>query len=436
MEAGKIVRTQRVRLEDVGPPIAGAWEAVLEHERLPFVSYPYEWPFGMLKDAALLQLELLTAALEEDMVLKDATSYNVQWIGSRPIFIDVPSFVALEEGQPWAGYRQFCELCLYPLLLTAYKDVAYHPWLRGRIDGILSEEIGRLLSFRDLFRPGVLMHVKLQAAMQARHADDEKDLRKELKSAGFHKELIQVNARRLSKLVRGLAWGRSRSAWSGYASDNSYDEADRARKVEFVHRATVDRHRRLVWDLGCNTGDYSRVAARDADYVLSMDGDHVAVEALYQDLKAEGSERILPLVVDLADPSPGLGWGGVERKPLLERGRPDLVLALALIHHLAIAANVPLTQIVDSFAAYGADLVVEFVTKDDPMVKKLLRNKADIYEDYELNVFERTLARSFDVLAREELKDGLRVLYFARPRAGSVDAPLAAAGTVSDPVPG
>ena len=416
VEAGRIVATERVEPEAAPEAPGGPWAGLLRHETIPFVSYPYEWSFGMLRDAALLTLELVAEALKEDMILKDATPYNVQWRGATPTFIDVPSFVRLAPGEPWVGYRQFCELFLYPLLLQAYKDVPFHPWLRGHIDGITAEQMKGLMSLRDRFRPGVMTHVLLSAAIQARYAGTDRDMRKEVKDAGFHKELIQANVRKLTRLVRGLEWKRGASTWSDYATNTSYEEADRERKVAFVREATKAAPRGLVWDLGCNTGDYSRVAAEHAERVLAMDADHLAIERLYRSLEGEEGRRILPLVIQLADSSPNQGWRGAERKDLASRGRPDLTLALALVHHVVIAANVPLAEFVDWLAELGGDLVIEFVTRDDPMVKTLLRNKEDKYTDYDQGFLERKLAEHWEVVRQEDLVSGTRTLYFGRRR--------------------
>jgi hypothetical protein len=417
IEQGKVVETELIeRSECPDPALAETWEAVLKHRVIPFVSYPYEWSFGMLKDAALLQLELLAAALEEDMVLKDATPYNVQWDGARPVFIDIPSFIDLKPGEPWPGYRQFCELFLYPLFLQAYKNAPFHPWLRGSIDGISAEHCRGLMSFRDLWRSGVFMHVSLQAALQAKFAGTEKDVKKELKASGFHKELIQINVRKLTKLVSKLEWKQGQSTWSDYVSTNTYDEANRKRKADFVRKAVEDRPRDLVWDLGCNTGEYSRIASESAGYVVSMDADHLAVERMYQALKAEGNKKILPLTVNLADPSPNIGWRGGERKELRSRGAPDLTLALALIHHIVIGANIPLREFIDSLAALGSDLVIEFVSKEDSMTKALLRNKEDKYTDYDQSVLEESLEAAFEIVSKETLGGETRTLYYARRR--------------------
>jgi len=417
MAEGKLIHTERIDpTEELTSALAGDWAAVLKHQIIPFVSYPYEWSFGMLKDAALLQLELLLVALDEEMILKDSSAFNIQWKGAKPIFIDVASFERLNPGGPWVGYRQFCQMFLYPLFLLAYKNVSFQPWLRGSIDGIEPEQCSNLMSVRDLLRPGVFMHVYLQTKMQAKYAQTQKDTKGDLRAAGFNKALIKANANRIGKIIRGLTWKRARSQWSDYANENSYTETDRETKMGFVRNVVLSRPWNLVWDLGCNIGTFSRIAAENARYVVAMDADQLSIERFYQALKAEGNTSILPLLSNLADASPNLGWRGLERKALTERGKPDLTLCLALIHHVVISANIPLTEFVDWLASLGTSLVIEFITKEDPMVKTLLRNKQDNYADYEIKYFEQSLDRAFEVAQRKMLTSGTRVLYFAHTR--------------------
>ena len=417
LDDDRVVRTERA--EDT-PSLQGLLvhepAAVLRHERIPFVSYPYEWTFSMLKDAALLQLDLLLASLEHDLVLKDSTPYNVQFKGAKPTFVDIGSFERRREGEPWVAYRQFCMLYLYPLLLQSAKDVPFHPWLRGSIDGIRPGEMRRLMSFRDRFRKGVFTNVFLHAKLEERYADKPAQVKQEVKRV-FKKELFVANVRKMRKLVERLTWDPPEGVWTAYGERNSYTDDDARRKDEFVREVANSRDWKLVWDIGCNNGRYSRIAAEGARNVVSVDADQGPVELLYRDLRGEGNEQILTLTMNLADPSPGLGWRGLERKALPERGKPDLVLALALVHHVAISANVPVKEFVDWLASLGSAVVIEFPTREDPMVKQLLAPKRDgLHPDYELEFFERTLKDAFEVERSERLESGTRVLYYARPK--------------------
>jgi hypothetical protein len=417
-ESGAVVQTEL--LADFLPPPQckppAGFAAVLRHERIPFLSWPFEWPFSMLKDASLLTLELMENALHEGLILKDGTPYNVQWRGAAPVFIDVGSFEHLREGEPWFGYRQFCMQCLYPLMLQSYREVPYRPLLRGQLEGIAPEQMRNLLSLRDRFRRGVLTNVVLHARLERGHSQrSATEARQELKRAGFRPELIKANVGRLARLVQRLDWKPRRSEWSDYREISAYEEEELRGKEAFVESAIATTVPKLVWDLGANDGRFSRIAARGGAYVVAIDGDEVAVDRLYRELRGEGSERILPLALDLVDSSPGMGWRGSERQRLEERGRPDLVLALALVHHLAIGANVPLAAVVDWLADLGAALVIEFPAREDPMVVRLLsRKREDAHPDYGLENFEALLERRFSVARREQL--GSRVLFEARPR--------------------
>jgi len=418
MDRGSIVSTSDCSIDVLKAPHATAtFELAIQHERVPFVSYPYEWSFSMLKDAALLQPELLERALAEDMIVKDSSSFNVQWVKGRPVFIDIGSFERHTPSSPWAGYRQFCALFLYPLMLQSLKGVDFQPWLRGALDGFEPNVFAKLFSFRDWFRPGVFKHVVLHSMARSRYNNSKSNASQDMAAAGFHRELILANVRGLAKLVRKLSWKPRSSTWSDYTITSSYTDRELAEKVEFVERATLAAPRSLIWDMGANTGTFSKLAAKTGAHVVSFDADHLAVEELYLDLKRSGNgPSILPLVHNVANPSPRQGWRHLERGCLEDRGKPDLVLCLALIHHVVISSNVPLGSFVEWLASFKADLVIEFVTRQDEMVETLLRNRPDVFADYSLDNFERTLKQHFRICDKRDLKGGKRRIFHAVSR--------------------
>jgi hypothetical protein len=427
VEEGKICATEPADPALVAGALPGGqaagWELVLRHERIPFVSYPYEWGFAMLRDAALLHLELLLAALDEGITTKDGSAYNLQWRGAAPVFIDVGSFERARDGEPWAGYRQFCQTMLYPLLLQSHLGLAFQPWLRAQIDGIEPGQLRKIFGGARRFRTGVLKHVHLHDAMQARFsASSSQSVRADLRAAGFSRELTIATVRALHKLVGKLDWQPPGTHWAGYQDTCTYTADDRSRKVDFVGRCMAAFGRSagglgMVMDLGANDGTYSRIAAEHADHVVALEFDDAVVDRFYRALRAEGDRRILPLVMDLANPSPGIGWRGRERGSLEQRGPADAILALAVIHHLAIGRNVPLPEVVDWLATLGRRVVVEFVDPADPMAQRLLGNKpAGLFSDYRREHFETLLGERFTVEDREELPSGTRVLYAGVPR--------------------
>ena len=408
-DAGRLVATTEASRAQI-PPLSDPWVAVLRHQTIPVVSYPYEWCFSMLQDAALLQIDRLLAALDEGMTLKDATPFNIQWVGTRPVFIDIGSFTAAAPGEPWAGDRQVCEMFLYPLFLQAYTDVPFHPWLRGSLDGVEAGHITRLMSARDRLRPGVFPHVYLLCKLQSRDASTRRNVRKDLRAAGFTAALITHTVRRMRHLVARLTWRRARSTWSEYADGTPYDQTDRARKKQFVLRAARSAHRACVWDLGCHTGEYAC-----ADRVIAVDADHLAIDRLSRALKGEHDSTILPLVGNLTDPSPALGWRHHARQTLEARSRPDLILALALIHHLSIGRNIPLPEVVAWVARFEADGVIEFVALQDAMVAPLVSNRAARASGDTQDRVEACVAEQCVIAETERLPSGTRTMCYVRP---------------------
>ncbi len=392
------------------------WVAALEHDRIPFVSYPYEWSFSMLRQAALLTLDILEAALAEDMILKDATPFNVQWFGGRPVFIDVGSFEPLETGDAWIGYRQFCRQFLYPLMLTAYKDIPFRPWLRGRLDGISAVEFRRMLRPRDLLRKGVLLHVSLQARAEQRYAATVRNVRDEMKQAGFSKDLIINNVRGLRKVVERLVSPARDTEWTDYAGQD-HVVRQRSQKADFLRDVVDALQPDLVWDLGANDGHFSRIAAEAGAYVVAADADEGTSDRLFRALYEEGNRSILPLVMDVTDPSPATGWRARERTPLEARGVPDLIVMNAVIHHMVIGGNVPMREVVRWLSDLGAEVVIEFVPVGDPMTDRLLANKrlAEIHRDYTEEAFRALALASFEIVNESAVGDSTRRLFHLRP---------------------
>lgn len=350
--------------------------------------------------------------------MKDATPYNVQFVAGKPVFIDIPSFEPLPPGSAWQGYRQFCEMNLFPLLLQAYKGVDFQPLLRASINGIGVQTAAGLFSLGDRLRKGVTPHVWLQALLDRKYGSSQRNLRNELKNAGLNRELLLANVRKLKKLLQGLDWKPDGSEWADYAQFHNYSDEDHKAKMAFVEQAAVECKAPLCWDLGCNTGLFAQVAAQHGELVVAMDADHLAVERLYRNPEIMASQRMLPLVQNLADPSPAWGWNQAERKTLQQRGRPQLVLALALIHHVVIGANIPLSAFTDWLGGLGCSLVIEFVSREDDKVVQLLRNRSEQFPDYSRATFEQNLQRHFHVERQQDLRGGLRTLYYCQPRTG------------------
>jgi hypothetical protein len=410
-ETGRVVATRELTADENPLPadIREQWAGFLEHEPVPVISYPYEWTFGMLKAAASLQLHVVERAVSNGFTLKDATPYNIQFVGREPVFIDIPSFEPLQEGEPWSGYRQFCEMFLFPLLLQAYKGCNFQPFMRACIDGVNVQQAAALFGFRDRFRKGVMSHVWLQSKLDRRYGGSSENVRSNLKSAGFNRELILVNVRKLQKLINGLEWEAKGSEWGDYTEFHNYSDEDHARKEAFIRDSVISERPLTVWDIGCNTGQFSRIAAAHCERVVSTDIDHVAVERIY--LNPETPGNILPLVQNVADPSPNWGWRNRERSDLQTRSDPDLVLCLALIHHVVITANIPLAEFIEWLAGLTDKLVIEYVSRRDDKVQTLLRNKEDKYRDYSRESIEANLRTHFEIKRQQDVNDGDRSLY-------------------------
>lgn len=419
LEAGRIVGTRRLA-HDANPlpdAVQSKWQGFLEHDRVAAISYPYEWTFSMLRNAALLQLRLQADALQEDFTLKDATPYNIQFTRNGPVFIDVPSFEPLEPGEAWSAYRQFCEMFLFPLMLQAHKGMDFQPFMRASIDGVGVQTAARIFSGGHWFSKGVLSHVRMQAALERRYSGRQVDVKQTLKSAGFSKELIIANVKKLRRLVERLEWRKVETEWADYTEFHNYSDADHRGKEDFVRRCVEAVRPGRTWDVGANTGQFSAIAAAHSRQVLAIDVDHQAVERMYLD--SERPANVLPLLQNLLDPSPNRGWRNLERSDLASRCPPDLVLCLAVIHHAVITGNVPLAEFVEWLASLAPELVIEYVSREDDKVQRLLQNKKDIYWDYHREHLEQQLALHFDIREQTSLSSGRRHLYWCSRRTGA-----------------
>jgi SAM-dependent methyltransferase len=406
-----------IRYEPVSLDLAttsGA-HAVIRPERIEFLTYPYEWTFGELRESALLTLDIQLEAMGAGWTLKDASAYNIQFREAHPIHIDSSSFERLEEGAPWIAYRQFCEQFLAPLALAGRRDIRLTDLLRLGPDGIPLDLASRLLPWRTWFDFGLLSHVHLHARAQIRHAARDNDGRA-AENARIPPARLEGLIRNLRSTVVGLDWHPGGTEWADYAEHTSYSERAAADKDRIVDAFVRELPGVRVWDLGANTGRFSRIAADAGKRVVALDIDPAAAEQHFRAVRKAGRTDILPLVADIANPSPALGWAGRERRSLLARADADAILALALVHHLAITRNVPLPMLIDLFADLAPWAIVEFVPKDDPMVRRLLATRRDIFADYDLDGFRAAAATRFEILREEPVAESVRVLFLLRRR--------------------
>jgi hypothetical protein len=381
-------------------------------ERLPFISYPYEWSFGQLKDAALATLSIQKRAIRQGMSLKDASAYNIQFHKGKPVLIDTLSFETYPEGEPWVAYRQFCQHFLAPLALMAYVDARLNQLLRIYIDGIPLDLASRLLPWRSRWNLGLSAHIHLHASAQKRYSDVA--IKEARYGRKMSREALLALVESLRNTVRKLEWKPVGTEWADYYSTNNYSGNAFEHKKVLVEDWLSKITPKFIWDLGANTGIFSRIAAGTAAYVISSDIDPAAVELNYRQVKESNQVNILPLVLDLANPSPSIGWQNQERDSFLQRGPADVVLALALVHHIAISNNVPLDKVAEFFAGCGEWLIVEFVPKSDSQVQKLLRSRVDIFTEYTRTGFESAFEKWYSIQSSSAVRDSERWLYLMK----------------------
>lgn len=384
--------------------------------QIPFISYPYEWSFNQLKDAALLTLDIQLKALAHGMTLKDASAYNVQFTGARPVFIDTSSFELLDERSPWVAYGQFCRHFLAPLALMSYTDLRLSSLLSTNLDGIPLDLCAKLLPMRSKFNLGLFTHLHLHAKTVKNYEVKNKQVKP---AQSFTINRLTNIIRHLKLTVESLKSNSQKTVWDDYYThNNNYTTGAFKEKADWIETQVEKRKAGISkgWDVGANDGTFSRVAEAKGVNMIAMDIDSNAVDMNYLALKKE-QKNILPLVIDLANPSPANGWNTEERQSIFERQKPDLIMALALIHHLAIGLNVPLERIASFFAQHTNQyLLIEFVSPEDSQVVKLLVNRKGQFDDYTQENFRNAFDQYFDIEEEHHITESHRTLYLFRKK--------------------
>lgn len=405
-----VERGWAVSSEEVSDAPAADGDRIVRHSRIPFISYPYEWSFSLLKAAALHHIDTHLLALDHGMTLSDGSAYNIQFDGVQPVFIDILSFIRYTDGDHWKGHQQFCDHFLHPLLLASGTGVPFQSRLRGDTEGIGASELLRLLPLWRKYSPRTLFNILLPERLSS--AGGKKNAR----PASYRplpKSGLVFLLRHLRKWIEGLGVDFGKTTWSDYYSaSNNYDDRETEQKRAVVAEFCRTCRPRMLWDIGCNTGTYSEIAlSSGAGHVIGFDFDTAALEAAHHRAK-EKSLAFTPLFQDSANPSPAQGWSGAERRSLGERRNADAILALALEHHLAIGRNVPLAMVVDWLIGLAPTGLIEFIPKGDSNLDLLLRNREDIFADYTEANFHALISERARVVRKDVVSGSGRTLFW------------------------
>lgn len=403
------------KVEEPVADISCAWR-ILKPEPVKFISYPYEWCFSQLKDAALLTVNIQSIAMQHGMSLKDASAYNVQFHRGKPVFIDTLSFEPYVEGLPWVAYRQFCQHFLAPLALMAKRDMRLGQLLRAYIDGLPLDLSSTLLPWKTWLNLGLLMHLHLHSRTQKSFSDSHKSPSETaLKFSRVSKLGLIGLIEGFRKFIERLNWKPGGTEWGDYYKDTNYSDEAFEKKKGYISSFLDEENPKEIWDLGANIGLFSRIASDRGLFTVAFDIDPTAVEINYRQVRKQEESSILPLLFDMTNPSPGLGWSSTERESLANRGPADCVMALALIHHISISNNVPFGQVASFLAELcRQSLIIEFVPKSDSQVQRLLRSREDIFSEYDREHFEKAFTKHFSILRAEEIEGSQRILYLMR----------------------
>lgn len=376
-------------------------------EKVPFITYPYEWSFFHLKDAALLTLKIMKESLRYNVILKDASAYNIQFVDNSPIFIDIPSFINYEEGMPWGAYQQFCKHFFAPLLLMAYVDVNLNCLMKDYIDGIPLDMAASILKNRGGL--SAIEHIKLHSkALKNTFYSEVKN------SQNISKKSLINMIDMMSRQIESLNIKDKRTKWKNYYDNTNYSEEsfkDKERIVDEFLKTIKNEKKELLIDFGANNGHFSRIAAKHNYLVISCDNDICSVNENYIYNIENNINNVLPLMLDLTNPSPAIGVNNIERKSFIQRGKSKVNVALAIIHHMCISNNIPFNYLADLFGQCGEYLIIEFVPKDDSKVQELLKGREDIYDNYTQENFEITFKQKYNILDSKKLMDSNRTIY-------------------------
>ena len=403
---------------------SGGDQTLLEHERVPVQSFPYEWPAEMLHAAGALTLDLADAALTENYLLKDATPYNVLFVDWRPVFVDVLSFERRDPRDPtWLPFNQFVQTFLLPLLVNKHYGLRLDQLLTLNRDGIEPSQVARLSGRLQKLSPLFLSLVSIPHWLNKQQPLPD-DAVYEPKKTGDPLRARFILQQQLKRLRRQLAKvapdADATSDWSEYMTPNKYFSLEYLKaKESFVVQTLTEIKPRRVLDVGCNTGYFSALVARSGANVVAIDQDPEVVGALWRRAASENL-TILPLVVNLARPTPAIGWRNEECPSFLDRTRGvfDTVLMLAVLHHMLVVEQIPLEAILELVAQLTSEyLLIEFVTPEDPMFRRLVRGRAELFAHVNRELFESTARSWFEIVRVEDLL-ATRSIYLMRKRAG------------------
>lgn len=387
---------------------------LLEHPKLPFISYAYEWSFHQLKAAALLQLEIHLAALTASVTLIDATSFNIQFIGAESRFIDHLSFRPYHEGDIWWGYQQFCLQYLNPLLLQSYCGINFQTWLKGGLGNISLNDLYQVLPWSKKFNWKVFFHLGLQTKLQKKSSAKQNSTVKKIQLPKT--ALINLLTSMQNWISQLKPRYNNNAEWKHYENLHLYTDLALNEKKSFIADFCQTTKPSCVWDLGCNQGEYADIALKNSvKQVIGFDCDPATIDNAFLFSKKHVL-NFLPLVMDFANPTPAMGWNLQERKSLTERKNADALFALALIHHLRIQNNIPLAQIIQYLLSLAPTGVIEFVPKTDPKVQLLLKFRQDIFDDYTYDNFIRLIQQHTSIIKTISLSGTDRQLISYRLR--------------------